>query len=288
MRGATIAFACVLLVGGCSPDDETDTSVINSESPLTGENGISSNGISSNGISSNGLVVDALVNHAISTSSLSNNSTLLSALQATNAAGDLTRRFFRYLVACALPSTASVSYSWRDDAGIRHTEINPGALNLAPGWATGAIDMTGRQWVSACLGARTNALGVNVPISLRAKGNSALQVSSQERTDFAYGEGAFWGDLFADTPFMRSCSRDALRAGAATSQYLSQGRTCATATGCGIIKYVGPCYVKDNATSGQACFTRDPVHNDWIVDCTSSMNATYKANFPVVATWLKP
>src|SRR6185369_5154848 len=103
MRGVTFALACAVLAGGaCSPEgevDDVDPSLGGSESPLTGENGISSNGISSNGISSNGLVADALVNHAIGTSSLANNWTVLAALQANDAAGALTRRFFRYLVA---------------------------------------------------------------------------------------------------------------------------------------------------------------------------------------------
>ena len=43
----------------------------------------------------------------------------LSALQATDAAGNLTRRFFRYLVACALPSTA-----WHSALAVVHATIS--------------------------------------------------------------------------------------------------------------------------------------------------------------------
>jgi hypothetical protein len=277
------------LLGGCYPEGDLQPSVVNSENSLTSVNGLAANGLAANGLAANGLTTSALVTHALATQSLATNSLVLAALRDTTAQGTASRMFFRYLVSCALPASASVTYTWNDSAGVTHTEVNPGGLNLAPSWGNGAVDVTGRQWVSACLAARTNSKGVNVPLSLRGNGAGPLQVSTQERADYPYGEGAFWGDLFGGSPWLSSCSRDAFSLGTSTSQYLSQGRTCATANGgCSIIKYVGPCYVKDNVGTGQACFTRDQSYNDWTDRCTSTMNVSSLPNVPVIATWLKP
>ena len=87
-----------------------------------------------------------------------------------------------------------------------------------------APSQTDKELVSACLAARTNSKGVVVPLSLRAENVSGLWVSSQERSSYTYGEGAFWGNLFGGSPYIYSCSRSALNGDETSfSMFLSGG-----------------------------------------------------------------
>jgi len=252
------------------------------------ENGLSSNGLSSNGLSSNGLSSNGLSSNGLSSNGLVANAYVLSALQDPSAAGSLSRMFFRYLVSCALPNGHSISYNWTDSTGAKHTEANPGSLGLAPAWETAAPDQTMKEIVSACLAARTNSKGISVPISMRANGIAALDVSAQERSSYTYGEGSFWGNIFDTTPYLYSCSRSPYAAGGMSSQYTAQGRTCA-ANGCGLIKYIGRCMASDHSTSGQACFNRDKINDDWSDDCFSTMQKGQTGGATnVITTWLMP
>lgn len=288
---STQAFllSCALATGSLACADGSDPGIVNSEDPLTSENGLSSNGLSSNGLSSNGLASNALSSNGLSSNGLSSNGLVMNALRDQNATGDLSRMFFRYLISCALPVSHSVTYTWTDSAGKSHTEINPGGLGLAPGWETGPASQADKEIVSACLGARTNSLGIPVPLSLRAENITALTVSSTERSTYTYGEGAFWGNLFASTPYMYSCSRVAFNSGISTSQYLNQGRTCTT-QGCGIITPVGACYQSDLLSFSQACFDRDwsGATKDWVSDCNPQKKSYYAKSSNVITTWLLP
>ena len=78
----------------------------------------------------------------------------------------------------------------------------------------------------------------------------------------------------------------AFNAGVSTSQYLSQGRSCTT-VGCGIITPVGPCYVSDSASTGQACFDRDG-SKDWVSECNSQKKSYLAVTSNVLTTWLLP
>ena len=206
-----ILFGIASVVTACqgAESDETVVSAVVTANGLT-SNGLTSNGLTSNGLTSNGLTSNGLTSNGLAGSTLA-------ALRDKSATGDVTRMFFKYMVSCALPANHSVTYTWTDSAGALHTEVDPGAFSLAPNWETGGINETDEEWVSACLFARTNGLGVSVPISIRGNGPAALAASPQERMDYPYGEGAFWGNLFASTPYGRSCGRAAFRAGAPTS-----------------------------------------------------------------------
>jgi hypothetical protein len=276
-RTALLLFSGLLATGAVACNDVSDQGIVNDEDPLTSSNGLSSNGLSSNGLSSNGL----------SSNGLSSNGIVMQALRDRSATGDLTRLFFRYLISCALPTGHSVTYTWTDTSNMLHTEINPGALGLAPDWENGGASEDDKQIVSACLGARTNAKGIPVPISLRSKNVNALTVSSDERSSYSYGEGAFWGNLFDGHPYIYSCQRDPFASGSTTSQYLAQGRTC-TVSACGIITPVGPCYSSTTATTGQACYDK-PSNNDWVGSCDPEMRKTSPdASTHVISTWLMP
>jgi hypothetical protein len=274
----------VLLTGSVACTNAPDVGVVNVRDALTSENGLSSNGLSSNGLSSNGLSSNGLSSNGLSSNGLAASAAVMSALRDTSPTGDLTRTFFAYLISCALPSGHSTSYTWTDTTGMVHTEVNLGALGLAPGWENNAATQVQKELVSACLGARTNSLGVHVPLSLRAKGVSALSVTSSERSSYTFGEGAFWGNLFnGGSPYLYSCSRDAFNAGPDSSQYLKQGRTCTTSA-CGIITPVGPCYTA-NVTTGQACYEQS---QDWTANCSPQLNKSVQGSQNVIATWLMP
>jgi hypothetical protein len=280
-------FSCALAGSSLACTDTSDPGIVNDEDPLISENGLSSNGLSSNGLSSNGLSSNGLSSNGLSSNALSSNALVMGALRDQSGTGDLTRLFFRYLISCALGPNHSVSYTWTDSTGHTHTEINPGGLGLAPGWENGAATQTDKEVVSACLAARTNSKGIPVPISLRGKNITGLTVTSGERSAYTYGEGAFWGNLFnGSNPYVYSCSRVAFNAGASTSQYLTQGRTCTT-VGCGIITSVGACYTSDSASTGQACFDRDS-SKDWVSECNSQKKSYVATSSNVLTTWLQP
>jgi hypothetical protein len=290
MRSAHLfLMSCALATSSLACADGSDPGIVNDEDPLMSENGLSSNGLSSNGLTTNGLTTNGLTTNGLSSNGLSSNGLVMNALRDPSATGDLSRMFFRYLVSCALPANHSVTYTWTDSAGKAHTEINPGGLGLAPGWESSAATQADKEIVSACLGARTNSLGIPVPLSMRAENISALTVSSTERSTYTYGEGAFWGNLFASTPYMYSCSRVAFNSGANTSQYLSHGRTCTTQS-CGIITPVGACYQSDLLGFTQACFDRDwsGSTKDWVSNCNPQKKSYYATSSNVITTWLLP
>ena len=266
------------VLGACEPPTEGDTGDSSSENEVLSANGLTINGLTTNGLTTNGLTTNGLTTNGLAPASLA-------ALRDQTAMGDTTRRFFRYLVSCALPAGRDLTFSWTDAGGVAHAETASGQFNLAPTWETGKVDVAGQELVSACLFARTNALGRSVPISMRGDDSRALAVSPEERTDFHYGEGAFWGNLFSATPAGYSCSRSPFDAGVGTSPDLQNGRVCAQQD-CGIIHYVGPCYSRTSATSGQACFRR-ATNNDWVSDCTAVMSRARAINSHVIATWLR-
>jgi hypothetical protein len=287
-RVALALLSAALSIGGAGCADVADGTLVNDEDPLTSANGLSTNGLSTNGLATNGLATNGLATNGLATNGLATNGLVLAALRDTTATGDLTRMFYRYLISCALPTNHSVSYTWDDANGRTHQEVNPGGLGLAPDWENHPATQRDKELVSACLAARTNSKGVAVPISLRAKNVSGLSVSSQERSSYTYGEGAFWGNLFdgSGSPHMYSCSRAALNVGSSSSQYLAQGRTCAKGD-CGIITYVGPCFSSDIAVLGQACYERGG-SNDWVSSCNSQKNKLATSSAAVLTTWLLP
>lgn len=113
--------------------------------------------------------------------------------------------FMQYLVSCALEENDSVTWasgnmSWG------------GSLGLCPAWKTGAPSEECQELVSACLLARTNAYGQSVPISLRGRyigddtdndptndiDGDPLPLTVEEKADFEWQEGAFFGNIFCD------------------------------------------------------------------------------------------
>ncbi|WP_428264501.1 RCC1 domain-containing protein [Haliangium sp.] len=144
----------------------------------------------------------------------------------------------QYLVECALAPGQSVTVV--DSAGGGHGF--DGSLGLAPEWASGPMSATGEALVSACLGARSNALGQQVLISLRGGG---IPVSAQERDLFSTHEGVFWGSLFGDPAEIKAC--------VAQGGGLS-GRVCALGQDCGFT-YMGDCASECTYDSASGLYT---------------------------------
>ncbi|MCB9654097.1 MAG: hypothetical protein H6729_08220 [Deltaproteobacteria bacterium] len=109
-------------------------------------------------------------------------------------------KLMKYVVSCALDAGDSLSMSF--PSGVKTFQ---GGLGLAPGWKDGALDDVGQRAVSACLGARTNAHGTTVRISLRNANFASLSASPLERENFKTHEGAFWGNLFGSNPGIHAC-----------------------------------------------------------------------------------
>jgi hypothetical protein len=208
-------------------------------------NAITSNAITSNAITSNAITSNAITSNAITSSALTPNAMLMSALQDPGPTGDLSRMFFQYTVGCALAPTQSVSFSWTDSQGAVHNETYAGSLGVATEWATGPLNESGQKIVSACLASRTNWYGVHVAISLRSSYDAIAQnTTTAELAAYPYVEGAFWGNLFAPTPYLNTCYNTADVAHSRAAQ-----RDCAaghvnadgTIASCGMINIVGPC-----------------------------------------------
>lgn len=204
---------------------------------------VSMNALSTNALSFNALSFNALSFNALSFNALRPEAS--DALQDPGVGGELFRTLVRYTVGCALSASQSFQFSWTDSAGVIHEEVYPGQLGLAAAWGEHALDATGKQMVSACLAARTNRHGVSVVISMRSHQKPLRHdVGQHELDDFAYVEGAFWGDLFAETPRLRACYHEPNVQVARSAQ-----RDCAAgqldgAGGletCGMIEIVGSC-----------------------------------------------
>ena len=167
-------FACTISVLGCigpeGADDET-ASVASTQQPAITNNAITNNAITSNAITS-------------------------AALQDPNA-----REVFKYIVSCALPATAQV------DLTIDGVDYSfQGELGLTPKWGLpgGSCNNTCQEWVSACVLSRIDYLGQTVPISIRGA-HSSLTPTPAEASTYTYREGAYYGNLFKDTPVRDAC-----------------------------------------------------------------------------------
>jgi hypothetical protein len=174
------------------------------------------------------------------------------------------RKLLKYAVECALDLDERFEFSWTDEGGITHEEIYRGAVGFAPNWPTLALNVTEQEWVSGCVAARTNRQAKAVPISMRG-GASELDVDAQEREFFSKREGAFWGNLFSATPYMRACY-DAQN----VDHSLSMDRECATGyedeggamSQCGMIRVVGSCQQTCQAAVGDGYYSSCQVQRE--------------------------
>ncbi|MDI3288696.1 hypothetical protein [Polyangium sp. 15x6] len=178
---------------------EDEINILNSLLP----NALVPNALVPNSLVSNGLAPSSLVSNALAPGSLSSGA--LAAIQDAGQGGEYSRLFVQYAVSCAFTSSQSFSFSWTDSLSVVHNETYWGAIGLASGWATGSLSLGGQRAVTACLAARTNLYGTSVTLSARHPTNTALATSPTERVQYPLREGAFWGNLFLETPEIYSC-----------------------------------------------------------------------------------
>ncbi|WP_437895152.1 hypothetical protein [Sorangium sp. So ce124] len=214
--------------------EELDTSA----DALASGNALSANALTANALSANALSANALSANALAPEAAS-------ALTDPGERGDLFRTLVKYTVSCALKESQSFRFSWTDRAGATHKEVYPGHLGLAPRWDRRPLDKEGKQMVSACLAAHTNRYGVSVLVSMRSRQTPLChEVEDDELDEYPHVEGAFWGNLFTKTPYLRACYNTAN-----VDVSRSAKRDCAAGhvnadgeiEGCGMIEIVGSC-----------------------------------------------
>jgi hypothetical protein len=246
MREVRLLVLLPVLLVGCTFDTEKganedgEGSVGEMAGALTTDNALTPNALTPNALTPNALTPNALTPNALTPNAL--DPSALDSLTDNGEAGDLSRQLFMYVVSCALDSSQSFTLTWDNDQGYPQSVTYWGSLGLAPIWTTRGLDTSEQRWVSACLGARTNYTGVSVIISIRGT-HSAATADSAERDSFGMQEGAFWGNLFSEDPWMRACE-NSLNA----THSREQQRECATGhleglstLDCGIIHRVDPC-----------------------------------------------
>lgn len=234
----SLIFVAVLLSAcGGSPDWPEEELLDVAEQAVECENSLTPNSLIPNSLIPNSLVPNSLVPNSLVPNALASDA--LSAITDPGAAGAVSRDFMRYLVSCALGPTQSFAFSWTDAQSNVHNETYWGQLGIAPTWTQSALSVADQEMVSACMAARTNYYGSSVIVSLRVDGSTA----SLEKTLYPAEEGAFWGNLFAATPWLKACYNEAN-----ISNSRAKLRDCAaghlegeTVTECGIIDIIGSC-----------------------------------------------
>jgi hypothetical protein len=266
--GLMASAACAALAAGCAPAGEEIGAA--REAALS-PNALSPNALSPNALSPNALSPNALSPNALSPDALSPGA--LGSIEAPDSTGDLARELLLYTVSCAFDVDQSFDFSWTDASGAAHAESYPGLNGLAPNWAAQPLDPTGQQWVSDCLGARVNAEGVSVMLSIRGT-SPALAASTAELEAYQTREGAFFGNLF-NAPFKVYACYDPLSMVASVMAKRVCAQPFVAAPGsstltydCGPIQVLGPCEQVVGQIAVGPCFAQDPVER-YFYDCAA-------------------
>lgn len=222
------------LVCGCAPD-VLDKGRLAATIDLVGAEEAESVGQAPGEPASSGVVSNGFWPNALRPDSIP--STTLRALRIQALEGVVSRDFIRYAVGCALDRSQAITL---DGPG---GEVHRGEVGLAPEWVDGPLSPVKQRWVSACIAARVNRSGVPVMISMRSQASAQLAAGPEERGAFATREGAFWGNLFSDTPALYTCHvPDNTERARARSRSCAAGHdTGAGVVGCGILQRTGDC-----------------------------------------------
>lgn len=239
-RNLTLLVCATMTACGCAFEPEGDSVGVATDALET--NIINTNSLDPSAQNPSALKPSMLAAGPLTLSALSPEA--LAAIQMPGIDGYHSRQLLQYTMSCALEPTDSFSFTWTDAADVVHEESYPGRLGLAVGWRDHAPSSSDRRWVSACLAARTNWYGISVTISSRASHPALNKAGTPEIASHDMEEGAFWGDLFADTPRLYACNY-----GPNKSHSRSQLRDCAAGhlnellqeENCGMIQIVGDC-----------------------------------------------
>jgi hypothetical protein len=199
------AIGIAISTSACTLGADQDTGAIaSSEHALRTENGLMlRNGLQfDNGLRlQDGELLDhgLAVGHGLSVDHGLNSEAGLSSTSGF-VASEAGQELLTYLVQCALPLGRSITKS----NPVHGTLSFDGYVGLAPGWETGPCDQDCQQWVSACLLARTNALGQSRTIELVAN-HSAIGSRRTRPWTYILEEAGFYGNLFLDPPSSHAC-----------------------------------------------------------------------------------
>lgn len=185
-------FAAAFLLTGCAVEvDVPGGSAPGLDPSALAQNGVQANGLVYNGLAVNGVDGNGLTSNALTASQIS--------LAAGGSIPVASGTFFEYLIGCALTPNQSVTVT---------VGGNPvtykGSLGLAPEWGEdhGSCDQDCKEWVSACMLARTSYLHAHRWISLRGP---TIGTTKAELFAFPREEGAYWGNVFTDPPELLAC-----------------------------------------------------------------------------------
>jgi hypothetical protein len=244
-----VALLCAMSFVGClaQTGDETDGEV-----GVTQEAAITHNALTHNALTHNALTHNALTHNALTASALTSDTATNAALSDPDS-----REVLEYIASCALPPANQIDVTV---AGVAYSF--PGQLGLAPQWGLtgGTCDTSCQEWVSACVIARLDYLGEDVSISLRGK-TAALASTPSEISAYTVAEGAYYGNIFLDTPVMYGC--------------VAPGRT-------GLPRVCGPttagCIVEDLGSCAQACDKADKKDGSF-PSCSNENSSASQGNF---------
>src|SRR5215469_16496696 len=150
---AVSAVSSVLFLSVCQSSRQTKDERISARSqPIRCANGLTSEDLALNAIATNRGALFELITHSLSTETFATVPLLTNGLHHIAA-----QHYFTYLVQCALPVGASVS--WTDPFPLGNTRTFYGGLGLTSGWAGRPPFPEELELVSACLLARNNPAG---------------------------------------------------------------------------------------------------------------------------------
>jgi hypothetical protein len=238
-RGLVFAL-CAVTTGACAPAGQGED-LGSTASSFIAMNSLNPMALDATAVAPAALTPAMLSGTALDPGAIS--APALAAITSTGIDGYLSRQLLAYTVGCALDGTQSFSFTWVDALGETQSVTDQGWIGLATDWADGPLGADEQTWVSACLAARVNFFGIEVQLSIRGS-DAVLATSPAEVSEFPYEEGAFWGNLFTDSPAVYACDDVADDANSR-----SQDRVCAagyvTQNGgiesCGIIQRLGSC-----------------------------------------------
>src|SRR5580700_4136917 len=158
--GCLVIAMVSLAATGCvgAPDED----IASAQEAVLTSNVLTSNVLTSNVLTSNVLTSNVLTSNVLTSNVLTSN-VLTSNVLTSNALNDPdSRELLSHIVSCALTPAQSVTFTVEGT-----TYTYPGAIGLAPEWgeANGRCDETCQGWVSGCLIARLDYLGVEREIS---------------------------------------------------------------------------------------------------------------------------
>ena len=138
------------------------------------------------------------------------------------------KRILKYLVQCALSSSATVTLKYRGGTEV----LAAGGANLGPSIAAGLMTLPDQEKVTGCLLARVNAKGDSVKLDLFGPMKGFTFATTTELDTYSITEASFYGNVFLSSPKAFIC------ANAGNPLGLCSFRACAQPDGscnCGLI-----------------------------------------------------